>query len=526
MHESGGGVTVDGRVRKISRRRALVLAGVAVAAPAVLACAPIAPRSAATAPASSQTPKRGGLLKIAMSRDILTFDPFILSGGVLLNNIYDVLTRYDASGRPQPQLAERWEFEDDGRRLVVHLRPGVTFHNGRSLVADDVVFTLKRAQDAAVAANIRPLALLVQSAEARDERTVVLRFEKPNAGVFDLFDLLFIQNKETIDSIKSRGIGTGPFKFVEWNPGSTIRLARNQNYWQPGKPYLDELVFQIAPDAQAMVLQLEAGAVDLAQYPPPRDVRRLRTTAGFTVTDGNLGTEQYGVVLNVTRKPFDNPKVREAVKWAIDRQRFIDTALAGQGEPWCLPWPKTSVGVVAELGSSGGHDPPRAMRLRVEAGLADGFETSILASTGDLLSAPLQADLAAVGIRAKIDIREEAVARPRRVSGDFDIGLALYQRATKDPSSLLQTTIFWNPLTGNSHFRDPEYTRLVAEGAATLDTAKRREIYRKVTEIIVKENFVIPVSTSARNWAMRDVVRGFAPSLDNYELFSETWLAS
>jgi peptide/nickel transport system substrate-binding protein len=462
---------------------------------------------------------------MGLSRDILTFDPFNMSTGVMWHNIYDTLTRYDAAGKLQPRLAERWDFEDGGRRMIVRLRPGVRFHSGRPFVADDVVFSVKRAQDPAVAANIRPLALTVRSIEAQAQRTVVLGFDRPNAGIFDLFDLLFIHDKDTVSTLRNRGNGTGPFKFVEWNPGSNVRLARNEHYWRPGVPYLQELVLHVAPDIRGMVIQLRAGAVDMVEFPLPVEVKRMRTQPGYKVVDAPIGDATWGVALNVTRKPLDNPKVREAIKLAIDRQRFVEIQLAGQGEPWCLPWPKHSLAYVSELANSCRYDPDRARQLLREAGFPNGFETSIMSSGVDLIAPLLQADLEKVGIKARIDSFEEAVGRPKRVSGDFDIGAGFWLRANKDPSSLLGTTIFWNPISGNSQFRDPEYTRLVAEGASTLDPGRRREIYRRITEIIVQQNFMLPVAPASRSWIMRDRVRGMDMSLDGFEIFERVWLA-
>jgi peptide/nickel transport system substrate-binding protein len=357
----------------------------------------------------------------------------------------------------------------------------------------------------------------------------VLRFDQPTAGIFDLFDLLFLQAQETIDTITSRGVGTGPFKLVEWNPNSNIKLARNEAYWRPDLPCLDGIDVLIAPDQQAMVIQLEARAVEVAQNPPPRDAKRLRASSGFTVVDAPHGAQSYGIVLNVTRRPLDHPTVRRAVNHALDRSRFVNTVLAEQSEPWCQPWPKHSIAYVPEYEGSCAYDVEKAKALLREAGLASGFETTITSGSSGTekeLVTIVQSDLAKIGVNARLEVLEESVFRPRRVSGDFDISTAQYLRANKDPSSLLGTTLFWNPDTGNSHFRDPEYKRLIQEGAATLDPARRREIYRQITQIIVEQNFVLPLAPTVLNWAMLDNVRDFDRSLDGYEIFERTWLAS
>jgi peptide/nickel transport system substrate-binding protein len=497
--------------------------GGALAASALAAYFPTSVLPHARAAAAVSAPRRGGSLKLAVSRDVLTFDPFNLSTGLLWHNLYDVLTRYDESGTPQPRLAQSWALEDGGRRLVVRLRPGVQFHNGRPVVAEDVVFTVRRAQDPRVAANIRPLALYVRDVQARDERTIVFSFDRPNLGIFDLFDLMFIQNRETIDTIRNSAVGTGPFKLARWEPGSSIRLVRNENWWRSGLPYLDEVVVQVAPDPQAMLVQLEARAVDMVQTPPVRELRRLRGR-GFKVISAPPGAETYGIVLNVTRRPFDNPRVREAIKWAIDRQRFVDTVLGGEGEVWCTPWPRHSIAYSADLARTCGFDLDRAKRLLTEAGYSNGFDATYTTSTTDDLAPIVAADLAKLGVRVRIDALEEAVFRPKRVSGDFDMSSAIYVRANKDPSSLLGTTLFWNPVSGNSQFRDPEYTRLINEGLTTVDPEKRKQIYRQITQIIVEKNFVLPVSPSVRSWAMQERVRDFAASLDGYEAFEAAWL--
>jgi peptide/nickel transport system substrate-binding protein len=486
-------------------------------------------------PGAAVASRYGGKLIYGHPRNIYSFDPMALPGGnrPIYHQLFNTLATYDTEGNIVAELAESWKFGEDGLSLTFNLRQGVKFHNGREFVANDVAFSVERAQDKKVAANIRPLALSVKRVEVKDKYTVVFHFEKPNPAVFDLLDLLFIVNKETADSIKNNPVGTGPFKFVEWIPGTHAKLVKFEDYWNKDTegnqlPYLDEVEIKPFPDAQAMVVNLETGAIDIAQEPSYNDLKRLKDSGKFKVLLGTPSVFQ-DVLLNVTKPPFDNKKVRQAINYAIDREKFVDTFFYGFSRPTCLPVPQFSMAYVPELENKYTFNLEKAKQLITEAGYPNGFEvtctTAFKIVTGsEILAQILQADLAKIGVKMKIEDHERAVIRPKWFKGEYVMSLHNYGRAAKDPASLFGTAVVWHPDTGITQFKSEEYSRLINEGVSTLDAEKRKQIYRRVVEIALDECFTISLAEKARPFAMQPYVEGLNYSLDNFLDLEKVWL--
>jgi ABC-type transport system substrate-binding protein len=244
-------------------------------APTTAAAAPQAPAAAAPAskpadskpaavapPASSQPaaagqPKRGGTLISAVTAEPPTLDPHLGFPGTWSSLMYDYLVYFDKDNKVQPNLAESWEIQNDGATVVFKRRKGVKFHNGRELVADDVKFSMERLQDQK-SVFARDYAA-IQSVQVVDPNTVKLEFGKPFPGVFRMlaqFKGGEIVAKEAVQQhgdLARTGMGTGPFMFEKWTPGSEIVLKKNPNYWREGLPYLDGVTFKIIPDEAGIV---------------------------------------------------------------------------------------------------------------------------------------------------------------------------------------------------------------------------------------------------------------------------------
>src|ERR1051326_1192847 len=277
----------------LSRRRALRVLGAGASVALLAACAPLtpapasatAPRPTSSAPVSQPTaqpaPRRGGSLRIGIPADITGLDGHLIAAPATntLWQVFDRLTVYNTNLEPQPMLAEAWERSTDGTQLTLHLRKGVQFHSGRDFTSADVAWNLERVKDPKVGAGIlagyrRPLGAV----ETPDPSTVLLKSDKPWPAAFDFFQLFNIVDKDTLEGPnagRSAG-GTGPFVLNEWVQGDHLTFKRNPNYWQSGKPYLDELQVSISSDAQANLLRFEASALDVGDSPPLTDTVRLQ----------------------------------------------------------------------------------------------------------------------------------------------------------------------------------------------------------------------------------------------------------
>ncbi len=485
--------------------------------------------------AAAGEPKPGGTLKMGHVGGILNFDGHRLSRGnyPMLTQVYNTLIQYDDKLRPQPELAESWTFGKDGLTLEFTLRQGVKFHNGRELVAEDVVWNIRRVQDPKTAAHVRPLSLAIKSAEAADKYRVVLRMEKPTPAVLDLFDTMYIMPKEAAADIQKKGVGTGPFQVVEWIPGDKVVFKRFPDYFRKGLPYLDRVLLQQIPDAPAMVVNLEAGALDMAYEVPPREAARLMNDRRAILLQSTGGAIVADIMMNVSRPPFDNKKVRQAMSHAVDRRRFVDTVLVGFGDPWCQPFPPQSLGFSKELGTA--HctfDLARGKQLLAEAGYPNGFEGVLHISTATFpntrqLAQILQSDLAKIGVR--LTIRDVEPAEYREVTwgtkNKFAIVLHEYGRGNRDPDTLFKAAGAWYTKDGMTTFTAPEYVRLVNEAGSALDTAKRRKLYDQVARYLADQAFTVPIAPNLTLTAIRSTAQGVVVNVDGQPILDRAWLS-
>ena len=408
----------------------------------------------------------------------------------------------------------------DGLQLTMRLRKGVTFHNGREMEAKDVVFTVKRTADPATAANIRGMLAPITSTEAKDKYTVVFNFAKPYAAIFDALDLLFIHPEEEAANLKTKPVGTGPFTLGQWVPNTSVVLKRNPNYWKTGVPLLDEIRIQILPDTQGRIVALETNTVDLAETPSYVDFVRLRGDQKYQVVTAGLGAAILTVYFNVTKEPFNNKKLRQAVSYALDRARIASTYTRGVVEAQTLPWRKEVFAYDAELAKRVEYNLDKAKQLVVEAGFANGVQADINTSgegysPGSKVTAEiLQADLAKIGVKLTIREYEAAAARPKLTTGDFQVAVHGYGRANRDPATLFGGALPFYNKSAITKFESPEYERLINEGATTLDLTKRKEIYRRLTEIILDEAHVLTICPRPETYALRAGVKGFTTTLE------------
>lgn len=490
--------------------------------------------SAATPAAPGAMPKKGGKLLAALPVDVVNFDPYLGAYThmyMLQRALYNTLTRYNDKMEPQPELATEWKFSPDGLSLAVQLRKGVRFHSGREFSADDVLFSLAAMQDAKYGALQRGLVLPLK-AEAKDRSTVVFSTQKPYAAVFDALDAIFIVDRETAaPRFPQKAIGTGPFKQGQWVPGDFARFDRFDGYWE-GPAHLDTLEVRPMPDLAAMAVSLESGAIDVAWRLNYQDYVRLRNMGKFQMLPGSEAGFFYDLTINTTTPVFKDKRVRQAINWAVDRKRFVEVVLRGVVEPTSIPYPRASVAYDPGLAKTyAAKDLTRAKDLIAKAGHPNGFAATLMTSQkrnpGMIeLAQILQADLKTIGVNLKIEDLEPPVYDKRFVDGQFEIAVHTFGRANKDPGVLFGGAIVWytDPKRNPSRFQSERYTKLVSDGATTLDRAKRRAIYREVTQMILDENWCIAIAEQPRVWGVAPHVKNFAYTMDNNPLWRQVWM--
>jgi peptide/nickel transport system substrate-binding protein len=498
------------------------------------AAAPAPP--AAAQPAAQAKPSVGGTLRVITTADFGArgIDPHGISPTAFdtLWTVYDTLTRYDEKLQPQPMLAESWDASSDFKQVKINLRKGVTFHTGRELTSDDVKWNVERVKDPKVgAAQLIGMANWWNAIETPDKHTVILKSESPRPAVFDMFEYMNIADRETMEGpeAQTKAVGTGPFTYGEWVQGDHQRYLKNKNYWQSGKPYLDELYFQIAKDAQAAVLQVESGAVDAMLNPPVRDLARLQQDSKFRALVNQNTGEYFILAFNTTTPPFDKKEVRQAFNHAINRKRFVDSVLTGIGEPRNLPWAKQSPAYDAAKNGTYTYDPEKAKALLAKAG-SPAVDADISYSSSDYepgqLAQILHGDFTALGAKLANRSMDTAALQDLFNKAAYKgISLRFSGFAGTDPATLFTVGTYFRLNTNASAFKSERYEQLVRAVGAEPDQAKRKQIFSDLNDVLLDESFVAIVSSKTVSAVAKASVNGMAHSMHEAVIWTDAWLA-
>jgi peptide/nickel transport system substrate-binding protein len=385
----------------LSRRRLLAAAGGFGAAAALTG--PSALRAALR--------QEGGALTVGTVGDLLNLDPFVMAfvNYPIMETVYDQLARLDHQGQPQPALAESWETSEDGRTLTLTIRPGVTFHSGADLTAEDVVANIERAMNEETGGNVYGFMPPIDSVSASDGATVVLEMPEPAAPVLSTLGLISIIEPAGFENLKSAAAGAGPFVLDSWTPGDNAVLRKNAAYWDAGRPLVDEVTYRFYQDEASMVAALEGGLLDIAISVPPREFERLSAT--YNVQRGQDAANFYYLGLNTKLPPFDNLQVRQAMAHALDRETMCANVLFGVSDPIQTPFTEGSPAFFPEHNEQYPYDLERARALLAEAGV-EAATINLPAPSGfpefGQFAQILQADLQQLGWTVNIEPMDNA----------------------------------------------------------------------------------------------------------------------
>lgn len=483
-----------------------------------------APVESEDAPATS-----GGVLRFGQSEPTITLDPMAGQVGNFsyFYQIFDPLILMDENQEPQPNLAESWELADDGLSLTLNLRKGVKFHDGSAFDAEDVQFTFDRLADPEIGATLQGLTQWVESIDATDSHTVVLNFEEPTPMIFDLLDVMKIMSSDADEeSIPTNPIGTGPFMLDSAATGDFTRLTANPDWWG-GSPLLDEIYISILPDPQSAAIALEIGEIDIYDSVPLQQIEDFDANPNFEVYRRSVGQVSH-IFFNVTREPFDNKLVRQAIAHAIDRQAVVDTYFYGQSEPWCLPWPETSQAFDPELARGCPPDYERAAELMAEAGYPDGFEQEILSrpDSGDTVAEVLQQDLMeCCNVKLNINSMTHAEAQPIWAQSDFSVMAHQHSRAGRHPSMALDGTVVFRAQNNRGLYDNPEWAEALRDVRLAATPEGEKAAMDHMNRMFLEESFSIPVAPIPRIWVAGNHVKNFRVNADGWPLLREVSLA-
>lgn len=460
--------------------------------------------SAVSQEAGGGHPVDGGTLTVGTVMDI---QPSIFYGMVFQSfngNVLEALVDYPAEGlEPQPRLATAWEVSEDGTSVRLELRDGVTFHSGREFGNTDVEYSIKATADPVNAAPIARSAGVITEFDTSEPGVITLGLTHPISNLFDVLAAVPIVDSETDAGLKdaSEIIGTGPFLFDSWTPGSEYQFSRNENYWGDAAR-LDEVVFKVVPDPQALASQLRAGQLDVVSGVTNRDARQLDGDSRYVVEslEGSGGGTYLG--LNVTDGALQDVQVRRAIAHAIDQDRISEEVYLGFGRGGDLPWTSDSPIFDEVLDNYYPYDLAAAEKLLDEAGatnlrlpLSYAAESPAYATIAQII----QADLAQIGVEVTLAPRPMAeMTQLGAVPGGIE-GLWLngHQWTNFSPSTIPVSAYAFNSEKNISNFTDEAYQAAArAAWATTPDAAASGETYRELAETFLDSAFVHEVFVS------------------------------
>jgi peptide/nickel transport system substrate-binding protein len=519
--------------RGSTRRDLLKLATMAGAGAGLVTLSSPLARDAA---ALQATPVAGGSLNVGVAGELKVLDPHITTLAVYSTTmrftIFETLVEADDKGNYLPSLADSWELADDGMSLTLHLAENASFHNGKPFTSEDVKFTVNRIKDPALASQFAPQVQNVSDVETPDEHTAVLKFASPTPAILDYLLNVQIVTEQDIDKIGEHPVGTGPFEFVEWVLNDHITVKRFDDYRVEGLPYLDEIVFRPILDADTRLTNLQAGSLSLIELPPPKDAARIQEDAALQLIVTPPTSKYINFSINTQNPLMSDPKVRQAMSFAFDRESFVRDILYGFGVPAVCVFPASNWAFDADVCNPYAvFDLDRASQLLEEAGHPggqglEGLEIMSPLGFAELKSAAvlLQANLAAIGINAAVTELELAAWIDRLVTKpDYVMSTNSYGYGDVDPSTFF-TRDSINPDTNVQGFKNEEYAKLVQEGATTVDEAKRKEIYSQILQLMMDEMPGFLVANTQELFAAQKTVMGFNPGPLIRHHYETTWI--
>ena len=426
-------------------------------------------------------------ITVGMQLEPPHLDPTSAAAGaidqVTYANIFEGLTRFASDGSIVPGLAESWVISDDGLVYTFRLREGVKFHDGTTMDAEDVKFSLDRARGEESQNAQKALFSAISEVNVIDPLTVEIRLSQPNGNL--LFNLAWgdavIVAPESIDDIKTNPVGTGPFRFSNWVQGDRIEIVKNPDYW--GTPArLDKATFKFISDPTAAFAAVMAEDVDVfTGFPAPENLAQFEADPRFQVL---VGSTEGETILSTNNKmpPLDDVRVRKAIAHAIDRQAIIDGAMFGYGTPIGTHFAPHNPAYVDLTGLSQ-YDPELSKKLLAEAGYPDGFTTTLKLPPpsyarrgGEIIAA----QLAAVGIKVEITNLEWAQWLEEVFRGK-DYGLTIVSHTEPFDIGIYARPDYY------FQYDNPAFQGLMEELNATTEPTKRAAILGAAQAMIAKD---------------------------------------
>ena len=501
-------------------------------------------------PLHAATPKDGLVLADQID-DMISLDPaeaFEFSGAEANAQIYDRLVTYpiDDVSKLQGHVAESWTVSDDGKQVTFKIRPGIKFHSGNPLTAEDVAFSLQRV----VKLNLSPGFILTQfgftpdnmadTIKATDDHTLVLTLDQPYAPTFLLYCLtagvggvvdkkLALEHEKDGDMghewLKTNSAGSGPFKLKAWKPNESVAYDANPDYWL-GAPKFKRVVTRHIAEPATQRLLLEKGDIDIARKLTPEDLTAVVSNPDIKITKAPKGAIWY-MGLNQKNPNLAKPEVREAMKYLVDYDAIVGTILKGKAQTHQSFLPQGFLGAISDTPYK--LDVAKAKELLAKAGLPDGFKVTMdtrnNSPTKDIAQA-IQATMAQGGIEIELIPADNKQTLTKYRARQHDIYIGQWGPDYQDPHTNAQTFAMnvdnkdgakTNTLAWRNAWDIPEMTKETEAAVLERDADKRAAIYEELQREHQQISPFVIFAQEIENIAARSNVQGmiWGPSFDD-----------
>ncbi len=447
-------------------------------------------------PAGAQV--RGGSATLGVEQDIAGFDPLVV--GVFDTGqeataalIFETLTRLGDDGKPVPGLALSWEHSADFKTWTYKLRPGITFQDGAPFNAQAVVFNVQRMIDPNNHCRCLFYISFIDHVDAVDEVTVAfhLKYPQPNLPALQAPATVtnVVQSPKAIAEMKEaynrHPVGTGPFQVKSWQSGDRIVLERNPNYWDKARPYLDQVTIRPLPDNTARFASVQSGETDVIWTDRAEDIVKAKKIASLSVHEyAGSGAQVYA--FNTKVAPFDDVRVRQALRMALDLKAYAEAEWNGLWQPAKDPYGPGSFVQCKDAGALP-YDPAKAKALLKDYGKPVAFKMVVTATPrGREIGQIFQEFWRDVGADATIDQIDQTALVTKAFRRDFQLTpWRIIDLADPDPQ------MYANFHTGSpvnlANYSNPEIDRLLDDARGSADQEKRVDDYCAVARILNQE---------------------------------------
>ncbi|RYL88934.1 ABC transporter substrate-binding protein [Sporolactobacillus sp. THM7-4] len=486
----------------------------------------------------------GKALVFGRGADTASLDPAVVTDGEsfrVTQNIYETLVNYDYSKQNTnivPGLAKSWTITNGGKTYTFKLRKGIKFQDGTAFNGEAVVFNFDRWMNGKKSGKFAYYPSMfggykgdpghiIKSVTAPDDSTVVFELFRSSAPFLKNLAMppFAIASPAAIKKSGSKygttvAVGTGPFIFKSWKKNDTITLTKNKKYWQKGLPKLGSIVFKVIPDNSARLNALKNGEIDLMDGVNPSDIDGLKNNKDLQIYYRPPMNVAY-LGFNVTKKPFDNKKVRQALSMAVDKNALNKAFYNGKAQPATNPMPPSLLGFNKNI-KDYPFDLKAAKKLLAEAGYPNGFSTTFytMSNPRDYMPEPsktaeaIQANFEKIGVKVKIVNVEWSSYIDRLTKGEAPMFLMGWIGDNGDPDNFIYTLLDKDSVGSNNlaFYKNDQLHKILIDAQSETNEAKRSALYEKAQVIIHNDAPWVPLEYAKAALVGKSTVTGYLPS--------------